>query len=82
MNATKEKYGLEKAKSLLKNVHKIYSARGKKVTCVDLKKESVDDATLAKLLIGPSGNLRAPTLKIGKNLMVGFHEETYADLMS
>ena len=32
---------------------------------------------LTALLIGPSGNLRAPTVRKGQTLLVGFDEETY-----
>jgi len=28
------------------------------------------------VLIGPSGNLRAPAFRVGKKLIVGFDEET------
>ena len=37
-------------------------------------------AELQKLVIGPSGKLRAPTLFKGKTVMVGFHEEGYDQL--
>jgi arsenate reductase-like glutaredoxin family protein len=47
------------------------------VADVNLKKDQPSDANLAKLLMGPSGNLRAPTIRRGKQLFVGFHEETY-----
>ena len=40
-----------------------------------------DDATLLTHLLGPTGNLRAPTLKVGKTLLVGFHEATYRDVL-
>ena len=33
------------------------------------------------LLIGPSGNLRAPTLRRGRTLLVGFDEATYAKVL-
>ena len=56
----------------------IYSAKGKNVRYVNLKKDKPDEATLISLLIGPSGNLRAPTLRKGKTLIVGFDPETYA----
>ena len=52
-------------------------AKGKKVMEIDLTKERPDDAMLAKLMLGPTGNLRAPTLRIGKTLLVGYHQETY-----
>jgi hypothetical protein len=32
-------------------------------------------------LLGPTGNLRAPTLRIGRTLLVGFDEATYARLL-
>jgi arsenate reductase-like glutaredoxin family protein len=38
------------------------------------------DDVLAELLLGPTGNLRAPTLRKGKLLCVGFSEETYRQL--
>jgi arsenate reductase-like glutaredoxin family protein len=55
-------------------------ARGKKIVMIDMKKDAPDDETLAGLLLGPSGNLRAPTLRHGKTLYVGFNEEAYREL--
>jgi arsenate reductase-like glutaredoxin family protein len=62
---------------LLKKVNKVYAAKGKKVVYFDLKKDKPGDEELAKVLLGPTGNLRAPTLRKGKTLVVGFNEETY-----
>ena len=45
-----------------------------------MKKDQPDAATLAKLLLGPTGKLRAPTLRKGKTLVVGFDEATYQKL--
>ena len=42
-----------------------------------MKKDPPDDATLLAHLLGPSGHLRAPTLRKGKTLLVGFDAETY-----
>ena len=53
------------------------ATRGKRVIRVNLKHDPPDDATLRSLLIGPSGNLRAPTLRVGRTLLVGFDEPTY-----
>jgi arsenate reductase-like glutaredoxin family protein len=47
------------------------------VTHVDLKNDRPDRATLLALLLGPSGNLRAPTIRAGRTLLVGFEPETY-----
>lgn len=78
MNAKKERYGAKEALALLKDVRELYVAKGKKVVHVDLKKEKPDVETLTALLLGPTGNLRAPTLRKGKTLVVGFDAETYA----
>ena len=45
---------------------------------------AVRDAGDARLddLRGPTGNFRAPILKVGRRLLVGFHEETNAVLVS
>jgi hypothetical protein len=53
------------------------ATRGKRVIRVNLKRDQPDEAILRSLLIGPSGNLRAPTLRVGRTLLVGFDEETY-----
>ena len=54
-------------------------AKGKKTTEVDLQKNRPDDDTLAALMLGPTGNLRAPTIKIGKTVLVGFNQDLYAE---
>lgn len=46
-----------------------------------MRKDKPDDETLCKALLGPTGNLRAPTLRVGKTLIVGFDKETYESLL-
>ena len=58
----------------------MYVAKGKKVTEVDLKKDRPDDEALTKLMLGPTGNLRAPTMKVGKTVLVGFNADTYGEM--
>lgn len=43
-------------------------------TTLDVESRSL----LEKLVIGPSGNLRAPAAKAGGNFVVGFNEEMWA----
>ena len=59
----------------------MYAAKGKKVVHIDLKKEKPDDEILTKMVLGPTGNLRAPTLRKGKTLIVGFNAEMYDELL-
>ncbi len=80
IDAKKERFGAEQVGALVKGITKLMVAKGKKVTTVDLKKESPDDATLAGLLLGPTGNLRAPTLKSGKTMVVGFNDDLYTEV--
>jgi arsenate reductase-like glutaredoxin family protein len=69
------------ALGVLDGVDELYVARGKKVEHVDLKRARPDRATLLGLLLGPTGNLRAPTLRRGRTLIVGFNEDTYKNLL-
>ncbi len=32
-------------------------------------------------MLGPTGNLRAPTLRAGKTVLVGFSEEVFEDAL-
>lgn len=51
--------------------------RGKKVVAFDMKADPPDDETLLAHILGPTGNLKAPTLRVGKTLLVGFSEGAY-----
>jgi arsenate reductase-like glutaredoxin family protein len=55
-------------------------AKGRQVIHLDLKREPPSRGELVKLLSGPTGNLRAPTLRKGRTLIVGFDEATYTKL--
>ena len=75
VNARKEKYQRDEALELLDKANQLHVAKGKKRVDVDLKRDELDDEALLKLVLGPTGNLRAPTLLIGKTMVVGFHQE-------
>ncbi len=62
---------------LLDGKSKLIVARGKKVTEFDLKHDRPDDDELITVMTGRTGNLRAPTLMVGKTVIVGFNEEIY-----
>ncbi len=66
------------AAELVKAAKKVIVAKGKKVQSFpggNATKEVVD------ALLGPTGNLRAPTVRVGKSLLVGFDESSYADVL-
>jgi len=70
-----------RALAVLDGVDEVYATKGKKVIHLDLRRDKPDRATLEGLLIGPSGNLRAPTLRRGRTVLVGFDEATYATVL-
>ena len=80
MDARKTTLKEKEALDLIRDVDEIYVSKGKQVIHVDLKKEKPDRAGLTALLLGPTGNLRAPTLRKGRTLVVGFDEATYTKL--
>jgi arsenate reductase-like glutaredoxin family protein len=67
--------------AVARDVDQIYVARGKKVIQIDLKASRPGRAELLALLLGPTGGLRAPTLRMGRTLLVGFSEEAYAKIL-
>ncbi|NQV26130.1 MAG: hypothetical protein HQ518_17360 [Rhodopirellula sp.] len=58
----------------------LYVARGRKVVHFDLKK-GYDADEIAELILGRSGTLRAPVLRVGKKLIVGFNEEAIGEVL-
>ncbi len=64
------------ARELLNAASKLIVAKGKKVTEFKGGAKAGDDAVAA--MLGPTGNLRAPAVRVGKTLVVGFNEPTYA----
>ena len=81
MDAKKATQTEKDAFALARDVDEIYAAKGKQVMHVDRRREKPDDATLKTLLLGPTGKLRAPTLRRGRTLLVGFDEATYRKIL-
>ena len=81
VNAAKERKGRDEALELARAAAKVVVARGKKVVSFDMKREPPDDDTLAAYLLGPTGNLKAPTLRVGDTLLVGFGEAAYEQVL-
>lgn len=71
-----KKLGEADAAGLLKKAGKLYVAKGKKLSEFPGGKAS---AEAVAAMLGPTGNLRAPTIVKGKTLIVGFNEELYQD---
>ena len=77
VDARKQKIDADQAWDLLKKADSIAVAKGKKVQ----RFEAVADEKEAVLknVMGPSGNLRAPTYRTGNDFVVGFNVDLYTD---
>ncbi len=73
-----KKLGRAEAEAMLANTTELIVAKGKKLTRFDVKSGASEDAITA--MLGPTGNLRAPTLRVGKTILVGYNEEVYAEV--
>ena len=83
VDANKHKIGPTEALELLDGVRRLVAIlRGKNIVAFDLAQERPDDATLLAHMIGPTGNLRAPAVRVGDTLVVGYNEEAYRQYLS
>lgn len=78
MNAKKDTLDKEGAAELLKTAEKVVVASGKKI--LEFTPPENTEEMLAKAT-GRTGNLRAPTLKVGNTFYVGFNVEMYEQLV-
>jgi len=81
VDARKERLGPDEAIKLTQDVSEIIAAKGKKVVRFHLAKDKPSRDDLLAVLLGPSGNLRAPTLRKGKKLLVGFDVGAYSEVL-
>ena len=58
---------------------KVIVAKGKKLAEYPVKGAPPDEVVDA--MLGPTGNLRAPTMRVGKTVIVGFNEEQYQTIL-
>lgn len=73
------KLGRSDAAKLVKAASRVYVAKGKKLD--EFKPAGKAPKAAVDALLGPTGNLRAPTLRVGKTLIIGFNEDTLGDVL-
>ena len=80
-DAKKETIVAEEGLKLAAAATAIHAAKGKKLVSFKFKggklQGDATDEDLRKAIIGPSGNLRAPTIWVAKTMVVGFSPELY-----
>ena len=75
-----KKLGRDDAVALAKTCDTLIVAKGKKVTTFEVSGDPGDEVVDA--MLGPTGNLRAPTVRSGRTLLVGFNEDEYATALT
>lgn len=81
-DARKKRYDAESVREVLEGVSEIYAMRGKKVVHLRLDEDKPTLEAIHAAILGPHGTLRAPTLRKGRTLIVGFDETTYEQLFT
>ena len=72
------KLGKDVAEDLARSATSVHVAKGKKLS--EFKPGGKADAETVAAMLGPTGNLRAPCLRVGKRVIIGFNEELYERL--
>ena len=65
---------------MVREAHRLIAAKGKKVTTIDLHSAPPEDDVLAGLMLGPTGNLRAPIMRIGQTILVGYNDQAFTEI--
>jgi hypothetical protein len=71
-----KKLGRAEAAALVKQATRVIVAKGKTVQRHSGGKAG---AEVVDSVLGPTGNLRAPALRVGQTLLVGFSDEVYRE---
>lgn len=75
-----KKLGREDAARIARAASRVIVAKGKNVT--EFQTGGKASAECVDAMLGPTGNLRAPTLIAGKTVLVGFDEASYESVLT
>jgi hypothetical protein len=81
VKANRQKFGKGELKALFAGAKSVTVSRGAKQATLDLKAAPPGSAAFAEAVLGPTGNLRAPTARIGKDWLVGFGEAAWSEAL-
>jgi len=81
VEAKRKTLGAAEALDLAQAVDEIYASKGSNRVYFNLKQEKPEQDKLLAAMLGPTGNLRAPILRKGRVLLVGFDKESYSKVL-
>jgi hypothetical protein len=74
------KLGRKEAAEMAKQASLVIVAKGKRVE--EFKPGGKAGADVLDAMLGPTGNLRAPTIRRGKTVIVGFNEDVFREKLA
>jgi len=74
-----KKLGAKDAAALAKSATRVVVAKGARVT--EFAPGGSAGKEIVEAMLGPTGNLRAPCIRAGKTLLVGFNDDAYRDAL-
>jgi len=77
VDARVTRFDADQAWALLKSAHSVTVAKGKKFQRFEQVAREKEE--VLKAAMGPSGNLRAPTYRVGNDFIIGFNPELYQE---
>ena len=75
VDARKERFDADAVWKMIKDADNVTTAKGKKVQNWNVATDDKDK--ILKQVMGPSGNLRAPTLRLKNRFIIGFNDDLY-----
>ncbi len=79
-DAGKLKLAEEGALALSRGAERVVAVKGKKRATLDMRARPSNEEVLG-VMLGPTGGLRAPTMRVGTTLVVGFDPEVYTEVL-
>ena len=82
VDARKVKVGKPQIAQILRGTHLVVASKGSSAIEFNLRAEPPVEKILYENLIGATGSLRTPAIRIGRTLVVGFSEDTWAKVLA
>ena len=81
VDARKQRYGAEDLAEVFAGAEEVLVAKGK-TKVLRFSPEELGSEDFAKAALGRSGNLRAPTIRVGKRFLVGYSQQAYEEFLA
>ncbi len=63
---------------MAKSASRVFVAKGKKIS--EFRPGGKASAEIVSAMLGPTGNLRAPTIRKGKTVVVGYNDDLFEQI--